>query len=166
MQGNLFVYLFMIFIIIYIYSYVYLSIYTSLYYALTNGRRRVPKCPSRGTNQPILLSTWQKRKWKKGRLLDFQAFPEKPKFLDFVEQKVDNKFWKGFTLALCQREDLGASVEAFPFAKIPLKKKSLAFFCFHFWKHSISSAILKRLQPFKRLFVDNKQLNWDAKELL
>ena len=92
-------------------------------YALTNGRRRVPKCPSRGTNQPILLSTWQKRKWKKGRLLDFQAFPEKPKFLVFVEQKVDNKFWRGFTLALCQREDLGASVEAFPFAEIPLKKK-------------------------------------------
>ena len=59
---------------------------------LTNGPRRVPKCPSRGTNQPIILSTWQKRKWKKGRLLDFQAFPEKPKFLVFVEQKVDNKF--------------------------------------------------------------------------
>ena len=62
------------------------------YNALTNGRRRVPKCPPRGTNQPILLSTWQKRKWKKGRLLDFQAFPEKPNFLVFVEQKVDNKF--------------------------------------------------------------------------
>ena len=147
--------------------FVQMVIYT--YFALTNGHCRVPKCPSRGTNQPILLSTWQKRKWKKGRsrLLDFQAFPEKPKFLVFVEQKVDNKFWKGFTLALCQREDLEASVEAFPFAEIPLKKKeSLAFFCFHFWKHSISSAILKRLQPLKGLFVDNKQLNWDEKEIL
>ena len=99
-------------------------------YALTNGRRRVPKCPSRGTNQPILLSTWQKRKWKKGRLLDFQAFPEKPKFLVFVEQKVDNKFLKRFYTGSMSKGGPGSQRRSLPFCRNPFKKKKKAWLSF------------------------------------
>ena len=75
----------------------------------------------------MYCSRGEKEKGRKADFFDFQAFLKEPKFLVFVEQKVDNKIWKGFTLALCQREDLGASVEAFPFAEIPKKKAWLSF---------------------------------------
>ena len=104
-----------------------------------------------------------KKEMEERQTFRLPSIPRETKISCFCWTKSWQQTWKGFTLALCQREDLGASVEAFPFAE---KKKSLAFFCFHFWKHSISSAILKRLQPLKGLFVDNKQLNWDEKELL
>jgi hypothetical protein len=84
-----------------------------------NSRSEAPVCP----DFTSVMRTWQKRKWKKGRLLDFQAFPEKPKFLVFVEQKVDNKFLKRFYTGSMSKGGPRSQRRSLPFCRNPLKKK-------------------------------------------
>ena len=45
--------------------------------------------------------------------------PSLPNIETLMRKQQQQQQRKGFTLALCQREDLGASVEVFPFAEIP-----------------------------------------------